>query len=116
MADVETQLAVITQRLDTIVETQSAMHGDVRALHNDHRALQLEVAQIPLNHIKEGEERFAPKGRFKVLERAFYGILVAAVAGALSLTIKEVWQGEGARSMSSIVESGMNPATRAHAR
>ncbi len=90
MNDVDTQLALIVQKLDTIGAAQEMLRTDVRTLHSEHAKLQLGVAAIPMATLKEHEGRFAPLGRFKLVERMFYGLLTAVVLAVLGAVISDM--------------------------
>lgn len=86
----DTRLALIETKLDQVLAMSGETKADVRSLHEEHRALQLTVAELGLEHLKEAEKRFAPLGRFSLLERTFYGLVVAALIGLSTVLVRDV--------------------------
>lgn len=90
MSEQDTQLALIAQKLDLVLDAQAEMKVDMRSLRNEHQQLQLTVTGLGFEHLKEAEARFAPLGRLVLLERVFYGVVGAALIGAIGLLARDL--------------------------
>jgi hypothetical protein len=94
MSDVQTKQAILEQKLEAILQALTEARGDVRSLHDDHRGLSLQVAQLPLQLLEKGDIRYAPAGRLRLLERVFYGILTAVLISIGGLVAKSALEAQ----------------------
>lgn len=101
--EVETKQALLEQKLEAILQGLREARADVRSLHDDHRGLGLQVAQLPLQLLEKADVRYAPAGRLRVLERVFYGILIAAMVSIGGLVAKSALEAHADAPIGTII-------------